>query len=474
MDCKYHDNKKANWHCGACDTPFCMDCVELETKSISPRCILCRTHLSSLGISQQVEPFWNRLGQFNSYPFQAGSKSFLLIYAIAALVVGFLADLIPIFLVGLILKLALFAILISYIFSVLSRTAKGNFEAPKYDQTITYDGDGMTVKVIWLFIILLGLGYVFTRSFGFTGLVLYQVAVSFFIPAILVTLGMSKHLSSALSPTQIFGTIFSIGFPYLILVAFTALIMFSLAFATGWIEYWLPDPVVFLLTKTIEAFFYIMLFHMLGYVVYQYHAELGYGVDVEQLATNENIQMSPEVRALAHADVYIQEGRYDDAKNELLKAGENIKFQEQAYGKLVKLFIAKNDNLEMLKAAKLYFENPELKMHGFNAWQTYLGVKKREPRFRPMNANARTILIGQIRNKNLKDELIWLTEDLYEKFAQDTNLPKALLAEAKYYADIEHNDQQALEKLKAILDKYPQGEHRLEVENLIKTYQALS
>lgn len=468
MDCKYHDNKKANWHCGNCQTQFCMDCVELETKAIAPRCILCRAHLSSLGISEQVEPFWNRLHQFNAYPFQAGSQSFLIFYAIAALVVGFLVDLIPVFFIGLILKLALFAVLISYIFSVLSRTAKGNFEAPKYDQTITYDGDGMTIKVILLFLILLGFGFITAKAFGFTGLVLYQVAVSFFIPSILVTLGMSKHLSSALSPSHMLGTIMNIGFPYLILVAFTALIMFSLAFATSWIEYWLPDPVVFFLSKTIEAFFYIILFNILGYVVYQYHAELGYGIDTAQLATNENIQLQPELRALAHADVYIQEGRYEDAKDELLKAGQSIKYQEQAYGKLIKLCIAKNDPAGMINSAKLYYENPEIQRNGFNAWQLYIQIRKIEPRFRPTNPMARAVLISQIRSKSLKNELLHLTEDLKDKFLQDSNLSKALLAEAKYFMDIEQNDSIALEKLQWLLEHYPEGEHRKEVEELIR------
>ncbi len=474
MDCKYHDNKKANWNCEACDTPFCMDCVEVESGTIAPRCILCRRYLTRLAVSDQIDPFWNRLSQFNSYPFQKGAKSFLMFYAVIALVLGFLIDLIPIFLVGLVLKLTLFAVLVSYIFSVLSRTAKGDFIAPKYDQTITYDSDGMTIKVIWLSLILLGIGFLSAKTFGLTGLIIYQIILAVAMPAILVTLGMSKHLSFALSPVYILRTMVSIGFPYLILVAFTALIFFSLAFATGFIEYWLPDPVVFFITKTIEALFYIMLFNMLGYVVYQYHAELGYGVDVEQLATNENIQLSPEIRALAHADVYIQEGRYEDAKHELMKAGANIKHQEQAYNKLVRLFIAQNDNLEMLKAAKLYFENPNLNLHGFAAWQLYLQVKKHEVRFRPMNANARAVLINQIRSKKLIEELQWLTDDLIEKFNQDIDLPKALLAEAKYYADIEHNDQKALQKLESLLQNFPQGEHCLEAENLIKTYKAMA
>ncbi len=471
MDCKYHDNKKANWHCTNCDISFCMDCVELETRAVAPRCILCRTHISRLTISDQVEPFWNRLNHFNAYPFQAGAKSFLIFYSIAALVLGFLIDVIPLPLIGLVLRLTLFAILVSYVFSVLSRTAKGNFAAPKYDQTITYDSDGMTVKVIVLFIILFLLGVGIVSSSGGTGLVIYQAAIAFFMPSILVTLGMSKHLSSALNPRHMIGTIVSIGFPYLILVGFAALINFSLSFATGFIDTWLPDPIVYFVSKTIEAFFYIILFNMLGYVVYQYHAELGYGVDVEQLATNENIQMKPELRALAHADVYIQEARYDDARDQLYKAGQSVKHQEEAYSKLIKLHIATKNDSEMLNAARLYFENPELHLYGFNAWQTYQQIKKIEPRYRPANVNGRLVLIKQIRNKALRSELIYLTEDLEQKFAHDPVLPEALLAEVKFYIDVEHDDATGLSKLQGLLDNYPKGKHRLESEELLKALQ---
>ena len=451
-----------------------MDCVDLQPGRTAPRCVLCREDLGGANISANVEPFWNKLGQFNSYPLQRNARNFLVAFLALSFVAGLLIEFIPIWIVGLLIALGVFSTYISYSFKSLTKTAKGNFEAPTYDEAIGFNSDGMTWRVIGLFVALTFISVFILQLLGIFPLMLFLFLMTFAMPAILMVFAMSKHLSVALNPAVIAGTIGRIGIPYLILFGFFLLINFSTYFVEGLIDQYLPGALAFSLSFTANLFFNLILFHMLGYVAYQYHSELGYGVDADQLATNENVQISPELRNLAHADVYIQEGRYDDAEAELVRAGQDPRHAEKAYGKLIKLNMARKDKPGVIKAAKFYFANPLLERHKFDAWQTYQKVQEFEPRFKPMNANARAVLLQKIRSRSQAEHAHRLMDDLEEKFVGNPDLPKALLAKAKYYIDVESDDAQGLQVLEDLNQNYPQGDHTEEANQLLTACRNLA
>ncbi|HEY9029873.1 MAG TPA: hypothetical protein VIM93_00805 [Kangiella sp.] len=467
MNCKYHLHKKALWHCNHCDTPFCIDCCDVEPGMHSPRCLLCRNHMDSYGLSDHVEPFWNKLSLFNGYPFQKNAINFLGVFMVMAFVVGVINNFIPIWLINVILKLILFSVGITYVFSVLTKVARGNFEAPSYDEVNLNNSTNMTGKVIGLYLFLIGTGITITVTFGWIGLLSAWVALGFFLPAMMINLAMVRSIEAAINPADLLRTIVGIGWPYLLLVLFVYLIGIGQEFAQNTIYFWLPEFISYPLIYGALGFFHIMMFSMLGYVVYQYHAELGYGINAEQIMNNENVQQVEELRKLAHSDVYIQEGRFDDAEAVLYETAKNPQYSSLALERLIKLNMARNNPVATVKAARAYYDQKDLFKHAPKALALYQEIDSFEPRFKPMNANARAVLIGAIRNPKLLPVVEKLTTDMQEKLEQDPALAQALSAEAKFYAEVMNDDDKAIDLLEKLLAKFPHGSHKIEAERLL-------
>ncbi|NVK21163.1 MAG: hypothetical protein HWD86_01475 [Kangiellaceae bacterium] len=467
MNCKYHINKNALWHCQQCDTPFCIDCCDIEPGLIAPRCLLCRHHLDSYGISDKVEPFWNKLGEFNKYPFQEAALKFLMTFAVIAFVLGLIISFIPFWIIKFVLTLTIISIGIGYVFKVLTKVARGNFAAPTYDEAISFNSDEMTVKVIGLYLGLVVAGFVAISMFAEIGVIIYTLFLGFAMPAMIIILAMDKHVSSALNPVEIARTIHGIGWPYLLLTVFVYLIGLGLEFAQDTLTFWLPEALSFALTYVALAFFHIIMFAMLGYVVYQYHAELGYGIDVETLVTNQNIQDIEELRQLAHSDVYIHEGRFDDAQAVLYQVAKSVKYQAQALERLIRLNMARQDRVATIKAARAYYDNINLDQHAVQALELYKAIHQFEPRFKPMNAKARAVLISSLRSRTQQELVEHFSSDLWEKFPQDPMLAKALLAQAKYYAEIIGDDDKAIVILTKLLNQLPKNKYTAQAEHLL-------
>ena len=471
MNCKYHTQEKAQWYCHQCDISFCINCCDINQREIAPRCLLCRTHLESYGVSDKVTPFWNKLSEFNKYPWQTNAYKFLLTYMGIAFVVGLIADFISIWVVQLILLLTLYSIGIGYVFTVLTKTARGKFDAPSYDEALTFNSDSMTGKVILLYLVLIGQGYIGTLIFGSGFLVPYIAVISFATPAMLIVLAMEKHVSSAVNPARIASCIKAIGWPYILLFGFSFLIDFSLEFAQSQLHFWLPQAIAYPMLFAALAYFYIVKFNMFGYVAFQYHTELGYGIDAENLI-DDGDDKGAEKRLLAKADVYIQEGRFEDAEDVLYDLAQDKKHTVKALERLVRLNIVRRNPAGAVKAANNYYQNPNLSSIGGEATRLYQEVIAFEPHFKPTNARARAVLINHMKHKRYATEVESLSA-ITEKMQSDVNLPWLMLARARFESEVLNDDQGALSMLNKLLSKYPRGPHQREAEQLRQVCQSM-
>lgn len=472
MNCKYHTNEKAQWHCHDCDIPFCLNCCDINEREIAPRCLLCRNHLESYGVSDKIEPFWNKIPEFNKYPWQKNATNFLMTFIGIAFIVGLISDFISFFIIQFLLELTVFSIGIGYVFTVLTRTAKGKFDSPSYDEALVFNTDSMTVKVIFLFLSLVGTGILIAKGFGFTALMVYFSVVLFCSPAMLIILAMEKHVVSAVDIRRIFGTAITIGWPYLLLVALSCLIYFCLFIAQGYVHFWLPQAIAYPLIFGTLAYFCIIKFNMFGYVAFQYHSELGYGIDTENLISNQGDENIHVKRLMSKADVYIQEGRFEDAENTLYELAEDKQNTVKALERLVRLNIVRRNPAGAIKAAKSYYENPKLEHIGGEALRLYQEMIAFEPHFKPMNAKARAVLLNHMKHKRYLDDVSKLTS-ITEKMEKDVNLPWLMLARARFESEVMNNDAGALSMLNKLLSRHPRGPHQYQAEQLRKVCSSM-
>lgn len=210
---------------------------------------------------------------------------------------------------------------------------------------------------------------------------------------------------------------------------------------------------------------------MFGYVAFQYHNELGYGIDAENLLDTDS-DAALEKRLLAKADVYIQEGRFEDAEDVLYDLAQDKRHTVKALERLVRLNIVRRNPAGAIKAANNFYQNPNLSTIGVEALRLYQEIIAFEPRFKPMNAKSRAVLVNQMKHKRYLEEVNALAS-VNEKMQNDVNLPWLMLSRARFESEVMNDDASALQMLNKLLSKYPRGSHQKETEQLRQVCQSM-
>ncbi len=356
MDCKYHPDTSASWYCGHCDVAFCMSCVpEIAAQDI-PKCSLCRRYLEPLGIKDSITPFWFKLGHFFAYPF---STFIFLLSVISALIFGFVLDpvsLVTKFMVSPFSTTLIYgplfliwgAFITNMYFAVMEYTAYGNLDSPDYKKLLSMKNGAAFLK---LFLLWMVMTFVIYKAIQFSVVLAIGLGLFFLIayPAMNMILCMDKSLISALNPARIANVMVSIGGSYLILVGL--MLMFSVTSNYGSAFFIENSSYSFGLAMSYYFGLYISfaMYHMFGYVIYQYHYELDFSVHRHRLhenvkvhglakAKSDNSGASSAAAGLVEAQVFIQEGRYEEAEASLVSALKQDDSNEHIYELLYKLF----------------------------------------------------------------------------------------------------------------------------------------
>lgn len=300
--CKYHPLEGATYKCAACNSCQCDKCIDDEHNAA--HCFVCGAVLESLGSANTVEPFWRRLPDAFKYPLNSNSMSLIVITAF----ISVLATLMP-FLWVLSLVMFLFAAgtLMKYSFTCLERTAMGEMKAP--DVMDAYSGGIklllqlvlMTVVVM----VIVGAAYYYLGA-ALGGLLGLIAIVSY--PAILIRFAQTESMLEAMNPFATVALIAAIGLPYGLLIVFMLIMMTSVGVLHEWIGTLLPAA-SYLLQSIISNYYTVVMFHLMGYMLFQYQEQLGYSARSDE--DDDNIHRSEQERLAAKIDVMLKEGDYE-------------------------------------------------------------------------------------------------------------------------------------------------------------------
>jgi tetratricopeptide (TPR) repeat protein len=300
--CKYHPLDGATYACRACNICQCDKCVDDEHNAA--HCFVCGTVLESLGSANTVEPFWRRLKEAFKYPVNAASMSLIVITAI----ISVLATLMP-FLLILSLVLYLFAAgsLMKYSFTCLERTAMGEMKAP--DVMDAYQGGiKLLLQLVLMTIVLtviVGLAYYYLGS-ALGGLLGFVAVFSY--PAILIRFAQTENMLEAMKPFAAIALMAAIGLPYGLLIVFMLIMMTSVGVLHEWIGTLFP-AVSYLLQSIISNYYTVVMFHLMGYMLFQYQEQLGYSARSDE--DDDIPHRSEQERLAAKIEVMLKEGDYE-------------------------------------------------------------------------------------------------------------------------------------------------------------------
>ena len=245
-------------------------------------------------------PFWHRLRQITLYPFRGAA-----FYSLLALTLASLLGLVPV--IGWVVSLLVWVGAYKYAFEILRATADGRMEAPEVvldlDDGVVSRPIGMQLFFIALIVLAMWLG---GPVIGLATIAL----VAFLQPGCVMSLAIDGSLSHALNPATPLGVVSRIGWPYLAVFGLLFVIQASMFTAAAWLAGVMP-PVLADLAVTAVAFWALFAaFHLMGYLVYQYHEVLGY---VPSGADALPGRHTPDADLLEEAQGYVRDGQLGTA-----------------------------------------------------------------------------------------------------------------------------------------------------------------
>ncbi len=252
-----------------------------------------------------IQPFWQRLRVISAYPLGGAALPTIAVLVLSIAVLGWLPGM-GWFMTGLCWLAAY-----KYAFEILQDSAHGRLTPP--ESVLRIDGDVVLYYLILqviLFILPLVVMF-FSRPLGWV-LLVPAVLVQ---PVAIMCLAMSGSLVNALDPGRWFAVISRIGWPYLAVVGLLFVIQTSAANAGNLLSSVLPGILAAPLVNAFAFWGLFATFHLMGYLIYQYHEELHFEPEAHQ--TVPGLPRNRDQDLLDQAGARIQAGEPEVARTML-------------------------------------------------------------------------------------------------------------------------------------------------------------
>ena len=243
-------------------------------------------------------PFWHRLNTFFAFPFQWEPLAYAVVLALCALLSHVLIIL-PRPLAIMLVEIGILLAATRYGFKVMALGSRGIVRASDFPRTLDDEWTNLPWK---LFALVLVQGFA-AGLLGALNPALGQIAlfiVSFTLPASTMVLVQSGSFFQALNPALAWETMRAVGWPYALLCVFLFLLntgaQIAMVMLLPLMSGWLALPAI----NFVMIYFGWVMASLLGYVMYQNHAELGIellpgaGADDRQIDTRTPAQIAQQ------------------------------------------------------------------------------------------------------------------------------------------------------------------------------------
>lgn len=465
VTCKYHPQTPARWRCESCEINFCSGCVKGVAKQI-PDCPVCKRELSSLGSANLIKPFWARLREFFLYPLHPAPLLVMFVLSVAA----FLIVQIPgsyrsiEVLLWPIPRYDLFAIPFYFVYlkyaqSVLEDTAHGHLKPrPLSFEKLTENGM-IVIKMFTVLFVFYLLKIAAVDLFNVLGEQLLNLVLVFATPAVLMVLFMEDNLFSALNPETVGTLMLRIGTPYIFLFALLYSLQQAKKFIFGMLFGVFEPALTVALFEFVSMYFYLIMFNMMGYLLYQHHEALGFDIDVEvedyidkKKKSEPEAEVSPELRAV---EILIHEGKTEDAVRQLQGVIRNTPTDTEARERMLKLLRLTGDMSLFREQGQSYISYLMNENKMAQAKKVYQSCVEYDKTFKPQKASERVELATLFRHNGQHKLAMALLNNLHKDFPNYDNVPQAYLMVAQILCEQFNEDERARQVLEFVLKYYP-------------------
>lgn len=402
-----------------------------------------------------LTPFWHRLPKFFLYPLQLGAMLRIAGYSMIA---GFSLLLPNPF--GGVLRLILWIVFLKYAFVVMERTTNGHFDEPS---AIDGNEEGDAAQVMRQFGLFIILGLVVglcTMLMGEVGLAIGVLLSSVLAPAGIMIIAVERSLWQALNPFQILFYMGTIRSPYLALCFF----IFSLSGSSEWLqgfmyEYmdsWLVLP----LLGFVDFYFTLIIYHMMGYAVYQYHEKLGLHASVsfeDAQAKQSKGKTADPIHAKLGA---LMADGYHDAAIDLLKEELRTRWENnELHERYQKLLLATGKQVPAMHHAREFINKLVNEKRMFQALDLCEKWLKLDTEFALMDSYHVHTLAMAARMGGRHKLALDLMRGFDKRYLQHADIPAIYFLAAQILSENFQRHQEATLILRTLIEKFP--EHAL-------------
>jgi tetratricopeptide (TPR) repeat protein len=470
--CDYHPTKPAHWSCQKCGANLCPSCVTRRDQEGYNKgqfihlCPKCYIPADWIGVENLIDPFWIRLPKIFAYPFYLQP---LILISILSLITSFFSG------AGIINALfrgAIWLMVLKYSFESLKATASGDLRPPKISPRTISQDIGQVLKQYGIYILIfLAFGYLLAASGPLIALP-FLVFALFFVPSMIMLLVTTESLWHAVNPAAFIGLAFRIGWGYLLMFFFLTLLGSAPAFLGSYIMKIVPPGLQMPLIIFAECFYTIISYHLMGYVILQYHEKVGYQVDQDDFKdpsseANEPETIDPDTPVINAINPLIQEGRLDEAisliKEMTATQGITGIILAERFYNLLKM---KKRTKEVLVHGENYIDLLIAQNDKSKALNVYFECKKANPGFLPSAANLFK-LAGWLNELGKSKEAIGTYNRFVKEYPENPLAPKAFFRIAQIFHDRLMNTGNAKKILVGLKRKYPEHEIIPYVENYL-------
>ena len=458
--CKYHPDVPARWICRACQIPFCSQCIPGEGEA-APACPVCRQAVESLGAGNVIEPFWQRLPAIFAWPLQRTPLLFMLALSGLGLLVAFLlgGSLFG-WLLG---NVVLYAVFLKYAYVVLENTAQGHLEPEPITWHVLADELELPFKQFFILFLIAAINDSLYRTGG-GGLMLAGLFLTtLLLPASIMVLAIERRLLAAINPIILIDVMRRIGMPYLLLWLFLFLLISGLNETGAYLYHYLPVAFAMPLDGLLGNYVTLVVFHLLGYTLYQYHEALGVPIHEAVAAPPAPAGNAAVPGPLREVEILFHEGRHDAARERLLaligQEPGNMLYRERLHRLLINL----GDRDGLRRHSGEYVSR--LLLHGkpSEALRVFTECYRVDREFKFGDARQRHRMAELLANNGQDRAALALLNNLHRDFPQYPGVPDAYRLVARLLSEKFNQDDRARQVLDFIEQRYPDYPHLDEV-----------
>jgi tetratricopeptide (TPR) repeat protein len=321
---------------------------------------------------------------------------------------------------------------VSYCFACLKQTATGNFEAP--DIATAYEGGlDLLARLLAIFVVTIGfVGLVFTYLSPLLGFLVGIIAMVF-MPATVILFGFTNKLSEALNPLKQFRLITAIGVPYGLILVFIFIMFISVGVINELIGLQL-SIVSITLQSAVSNYYSVVMFHIMGYMIFQYQEELGFSARANHGDAHKFREHSEKTKHLI--DILVKEGEFNRAIKELKQAIKKYPADPHFVKQYFEFLHASKNTSAIAEFGNYYLAYLVRHQANHSLNPVYKRILQIQPDFQADKAEIRYPLAQELYQTGDLKTAVKVLKNLHREFPNYVSLPAAYELMAECLAEL--------------------------------------